>query len=224
MFSLFPSRTPESSQMTPITPSSSLSGQHVPFSFSSPHDMATNGSPRSPRHSIASNSSGLSNPPSPGVASHLRDSRDSYESWVYWLQQWGGVILYQHHRKILNPGVSIYFLSLLRLSWKSVTLLWSFKNGHLPSNRRFSLFLNNRIYYLKNDRIGDYFLFVSSFFFVITNTYSNIPNVDFAFHIHLSSSFDIYQTAIVSVSNSRSTAMSDLLTPFLQFLRVVVLL
>ena len=70
-------RTPEGSQITPMTPSSGLSGQHVPFSFSTPHDMATNGSPR---HSIASNSSGLSNPPSPGVTSHLRDSRDSYES------------------------------------------------------------------------------------------------------------------------------------------------
>lgn len=72
-------RTPEGSQITPMTPSSGLSGQHVPFSFSTPHDMATNGSPR---HSIASNSSGLSNPPSPGVTSHLRDSRDSYESWT----------------------------------------------------------------------------------------------------------------------------------------------
>ncbi|KAK4005018.1 hypothetical protein OUZ56_006742 [Daphnia magna] len=70
-------RTPEGTQITPMTPSSGLSGQHLPFSFSTPHDMGTNGSPR---HSIASNSSGLSNPPSPGVTSHLRDSRDSYES------------------------------------------------------------------------------------------------------------------------------------------------
>ena len=68
-------RTPDNSQMTPITPSSGLSaGQHAPFAFAT-HDLATNGSPR---HSIASNSSGLSNPPSPSV--HLRDNRDSYES------------------------------------------------------------------------------------------------------------------------------------------------
>lgn len=71
-------RTPDGNQLTPITPGSAagLVQQHAPFSFSS-HDMATNGSPR---HSIASNSSGLSNPPSPSVAGqHLRE-RDSYES------------------------------------------------------------------------------------------------------------------------------------------------
>ena len=102
-------RTPESSQMTPITPSSSLSGQHVPFSFSTPHDMATNGSPR---HSIASNSSGLSNPPSPGVTSHLRDSRDSYESWIFSLdchvEKW--FFFFFPHRKYLNKTWRILFI------------------------------------------------------------------------------------------------------------------
>ena len=102
-------RTPESSQMTPITPSSSLSGQHVPFSFSTPHDMATNGSPR---HSIASNSSGLSNPPSPGVTSHLRDSRDSYESWIFSLdchvEEW--FFFFFPHRKYLNKTWRILFI------------------------------------------------------------------------------------------------------------------
>jgi len=70
-------RTPDGGQMTPITPntggSSGAHGQQVPFNFS--HETATNGSPR---HSIASNSSGLSNPPSPNVTGQLRE-RDNYD-------------------------------------------------------------------------------------------------------------------------------------------------
>ena len=71
--------------MTPITPntggSSGAHGQQVPFNFS--HEAATNGSPR---HSIASNSSGLSNPPSPNVTGQLRE-RDNYDMWQM-IQKW----------------------------------------------------------------------------------------------------------------------------------------
>jgi len=62
-------RTPDGGQMTPITPSTS---QQLPFNFG--HDSTSNGSPR---HSIASNSSGVSNPPSPNVTIQLRDNYDT---------------------------------------------------------------------------------------------------------------------------------------------------
>lgn len=59
--------------MTPMTPST-VHGQQQQMPFNFAHE-ATNGSPR---HSIASNSSGMSNPPSPNVASQMRD-RDKYD-------------------------------------------------------------------------------------------------------------------------------------------------